>query len=391
MSEQPISVPGYTVKQLLAKGGMAEVYLAEQKSLGRQVALKLMDQRKGDGDFTERFLKEARLVAALNHPGIITIHDFGILKDKRLYLSMEYLDGGDLDSKLEQRVSEVEALRILKELASALAFVHSKGIVHRDIKPANILFRQNGSLVLTDFGIAKEEIEDVKLTQTGVTVGSPAYCSPEQAQALPLDQRTDLYSVGVVFLEMLLGHNPFKADSFVKTSMNHIQMAIPQLPGKLSRYQGLLEKMLAKEPKDRFASADELLEAIEKPQAHPVFTKIKSVSGMADMSNKKKWAVRSVIAVVVIVGLSFLWYEVSNRIKYGNEIGSLLNDARSRMRAESYVYPANDSAHYYYKRVLQMDPKNIDAKNGLQNIVDHYYQEAKQAFDEMIVPSFAKA
>ena len=212
---------------MLARGGMAEVYLAEQLSLGREVAIKVMDAHTGDHDFAERFLHEARLVAALNHTNLVTIYDFGQLSGGRLFLSMEYLQGGDLEERLTRGIPEDTAVRILRELVNALRFVHSKGIIHRDIKPANILFRQDGTLVLTDFGIAKTINNDVGLTQAGMIVGSAAYGSPEQMQGLTLDTRTDIYSVGVLFLEMLTGKNPFKAETFVNTAMNHIRLVQP--------------------------------------------------------------------------------------------------------------------------------------------------------------------
>lgn len=260
---EPLNIQGYKIDRLIAKGGMAEVYLAEQLSLGREVAIKVMDARAGDQDFAERFLHEARLVATLNHSNLVTIYDFGQLEGGRLFLSMEYLQGGDLEERLIQGVSEETALRILRELVSALKFVHSKGIIHRDIKPANILFRQDGTLVLTDFGIAKTINNDVGLTQAGMIVGSAAYGSPEQMQGLTLDARTDIYSVGVLFLEMLTGRNPFKAETFVNTAMNHIQLDIPRLQGNQARLQPLLNKMLGKTPKDRFASMELLSGMLE--------------------------------------------------------------------------------------------------------------------------------
>jgi len=259
------AIPGLNVERLIAKGGMAEVYLAEQKSLGRKVAVKLLDAQSGDPEFATRFLHEAKLVAALHHNNIITIYDFGKLDDGRLFLSMEYLPGGDMETRLKGGMNEKEALRILKELARGLNFIHQKNIIHRDIKPANVLFRQDGSLVLTDFGIAKEkETKDVSVTQAGMTVGSPAYSSPEQAQGRILDHRSDIYSVGVVFFEMLTGANPFRSDTNINTAIKHIQMPIPALPGKYSRYQPMIEKMLAKNPRDRFASMLEVLEFLDK-------------------------------------------------------------------------------------------------------------------------------
>lgn len=274
---ETLHINGYRIERLLARGGMAEVYLAEQLSLGREVAIKVMDSHTHDIDFAERFLHEARLLAPLNHSNLVTIYDFGQLDDGKLYLSMEYLQGGDLEERMTKGVTEKMALRVLRELVSALRFVHKKGIIHRDIKPANILFREDGSLVLTDFGIAKAINNDVGLTQAGMIVGSAAYGSPEQMQGLTLDARTDIYSVGVVFLEMLTGTNPFKAETFVNTAMNHMQMDIPRLAGKQARFQPILDKMLGKTPKERFASMDDLYEAMKMlstavAQPSPVIT-----------------------------------------------------------------------------------------------------------------------
>jgi len=316
------NIPGHTVDRLLARGGMAEVYLAEQKSLGRKVAIKILDQSSGDADFVERFLKEARLVATLNHPSIITIYDFGVLEDKRLYLSMEFMEGGDLDSRLTGKISETEALRILKELTKALIFVHSKGIIHRDIKPANILFRLDGTLALTDFGVAKQQVEDVKLTQAGTTVGSPAYCSPEQAQGLDVDHRSDIYSTGVLFLEMLLGRNPYKADSFVNTSINHIQMETPKLQGADSRYQKLIEKMLAKDPHDRFSTAEELLAYLEHPENFSPLQislqekKLSALIFLSKIQSALKTACNYTIAVIYPILKKWAIYIFTNFIFY---------------------------------------------------------------------------
>jgi serine/threonine protein kinase len=258
-----LHIPGYKIERMLAKGGMAEVFLAEQLSLGRRVAIKVVDASTSDPEFAERFLHEARLVAALNHANLITIYDFGQLDNGKLFLIMEYLQGGDLEERLRHGIPEKPAVQILRSLASVLQFVHGQGIIHRDIKPANILFRQDGTLVLTDFGIAKTINNDVGVTQAGVIVGSAAYGSPEQMQGLELDIRSDIYSLGVLFLEMLTGKNPFMAASFVNTAMNHIQLEIPRLAAHVSHFQPLIDKMLAKHVVDRYASAADLLAVLD--------------------------------------------------------------------------------------------------------------------------------
>lgn len=278
---ETISIPGHRIDRLLARGGMAEVYLAEQLSLGRKVAIKVLDPNSGDKEFVERFMHEARLVASLNHANLITIYDFGQLPSGRLFLSMEYLDGGDLEQRLQAGISEAQAVKNLRELANALRFVHSKGIIHRDIKPANILFRQDGSLVLTDFGIAKKVNNDVSLTQAGMMVGSAAYGSPEQIQGLELDQHTDVYSVGVVFLEMLTGNNPFRDEIFINTAMNHMQMAVPRLTGSKARFQPLVDKMLAKKPKLRYDSMEALLAALDTIEHSTAVPPVSSASTTA--------------------------------------------------------------------------------------------------------------
>ncbi|WP_236209920.1 serine/threonine-protein kinase, partial [Pseudomonas tohonis] len=261
MNDSLLEIPGYSVHGRLGKGGMAEVYLATQESLHRQVAIKVL-QRLDDEAFAKRFVKEAHLVASLHHPSIITIHDIGQLADGRYYIAMEFVAGGDLAQHRGERFEPQRALDIVRQIAAALVVVHDKGMVHRDIKPANILFREDGTAVLSDFGIAKELELDSELTQYNVAVGSPAYSSPEQAQCQPLDARSDIYSLGVILLEMLTGTNPFRGSSYTQTVMNHVQQEPPRLHGALERYQFLLDRMLAKDPDERFADCRVLLASL---------------------------------------------------------------------------------------------------------------------------------
>ncbi len=214
MSNHP-HIAGYKIHKLIAHGGTADVYLAQQESLGRDIALKILNSKQHDQDFSQRFIKEGKLIASLEHPNVITIYDIGVTNTGLHYIAMEYIEGGDLEQQVnDNAITAEQALIILRDVASTLQFVHEQGIIHRDIKPANILFRKNSSIVLTDFGIAKLINDDVKLTKTGSTVGSPAYSSPEQIQGMKLDPRTDIYSLGITFLEILLGNNPYKTDIY---------------------------------------------------------------------------------------------------------------------------------------------------------------------------------
>lgn len=255
-------IPGYQIERLIAEGGMASVYLAVQESLHRLVALKLL--RKFDNPAqAQRFYNEGKIIASLEHRNIITIYDLGMVGERH-YLAMEFLQGGDLRARINDGMLPQDALDVLETLGNCLSFVHRKGIIHRDIKPENILFRQDGTVVLTDFGVAKHLESDTSLTMDGTTLGSPHYLSPEQAESKPLDGRADIYSLGIVFYEMLTGLKPFQGDSSIEIIIAHLTSVIPVLPPQLLCYQHLLRRMIAKSPADRFANADELVEAVRQ-------------------------------------------------------------------------------------------------------------------------------
>ena len=192
-----MEIPGYQIHREIGRGGMATAYLAIQESLEREVVLKVLNitAHNHSENLIERFLAEGRIIATLNHPNIITIFDIGIADDS-LYLSMEYVDGGDMKSRMESPLEPIEALNFLYKIGSGLDAAHCHGIIHRDVKPANILFRVDETLLLTDFGIAKQVGLDSDLTATGMFIGSPNYVSPEQAGGSEIDGRTDIYSMG---------------------------------------------------------------------------------------------------------------------------------------------------------------------------------------------------
>jgi serine/threonine protein kinase len=254
-----VQTKGYSIRHAIGEGGMATAYLAIQESLGRPVVLKVLHTaRSANPREVERFKKEGRIIASLNHPNIITVFDIDTAGDA-VYLAMEYVEGGDLRKRMSGVLTPYEALDILIKVGGALSAAHKKGIIHRDVKPANILFRKDGTPLLSDFGIAKQMAGDNDLTQTGIFLGSPNYMAPEQAETGSIDGRADIYSLGVIFYEMLTGTKPFYADSAADVIVQHKRAPIPTLPTGLDQYQALLNLMLAKHRKDRFRDAESLL------------------------------------------------------------------------------------------------------------------------------------
>jgi serine/threonine protein kinase len=253
----------YQVVKMLGAGATATVYLAIHKTLKRQVALKVMvSHLASDPDFLQRFLGEGPKLAQLQHPNIVAVYDSGVF-DNAYYLEMEYVSGGSLRERIGQLTAE-QALDILSEVADALDYAHKRGFVHRDIKPGNILFRDDGHSVLSDFGIAKALKERTHYTSMGVLVGTLQYMSPEQAQGKEVDPRSDLYSLGVVFYEMLMGRPPYASGADpIAAMLMHVQDPIPQLPERYSQYQELLNKLLAKDPSDRFQRAADIIEFVK--------------------------------------------------------------------------------------------------------------------------------
>lgn len=257
-----IEIPGYRILRQLGRGGMATVYLATQESVEREVALKVMAPALLlDENFGERFLREARIAAKLHHRHVVGVHDVGRAGDFH-YIAMEYLGGGAVQTKDGSTRDVRFALRVAREIATALNYAQEKGFVHRDVKPDNILLREDGSAVLTDFGIARACDSSLRMTRTGAIVGTPHYMSPEQARGRPIDGRADLYSLGIVLYEMLVGRVPYHADDSLAVGIKHITEPVPQLPRSLEALQPLLDRLLAKEPEDRFQTGNEVAAAI---------------------------------------------------------------------------------------------------------------------------------
>ena len=258
-----LEIPGYRIQRIIGHGGMATVYLAVQESLGREVALKvLLPSLAKDTVATERFLREARFAAQLHHPNIVAIHDVGT-HDGSPYMAMGHEPGGTVANLIEGREDPRFALRIVRDIARALDYAHDKGVVHRDVKPENILRRLDGSCVLSDFGIAHALATQTGLTTEGSSIGTPHYMSPEQLRGEKVDGRADLYSLGVVFYQLLTGHLPYQGTDGWAIGMQHISAPIPRLPEHLGHLQPLVDALLAKDPAHRVQTGGDLVRRVE--------------------------------------------------------------------------------------------------------------------------------
>jgi serine/threonine-protein kinase PpkA len=247
----------------LGESQRATVYLAHSAALNRNVALKVSRVAESE---EPQFAREYEAVGAIRHPNVVDIHDYG-MNEGREYIAMEYFPCGDLKARLQNHVSGQEALDYLRRIAEALSVVHAQGVLHRDLKPPNIMLREDGQVVLIDFGLAKAIVDATRSTAAGVLRGSPYYMSPEQAQGIELDGRSDLYSLGVIFHEMLTGSKPYLGATAVEVLQQHVSAPLPQLPDSLSQYQALLDGLMAKSRDDRFTSADALLVHLREQQA----------------------------------------------------------------------------------------------------------------------------
>ena len=257
------AINGYRVLQKIGEGGMSSVYLAEDQTHGRKVVLKVLKGRRGDDEsLWKRFFQECAILSSISHEHVVRIYDQGF-GEELAYIAMEHLGGGSLREVIDRGLSPRQALSLLSQAASGLAAIHGCGIVHRDIKPANLMLRAAGVLVLTDFGVAKRLDATESQTLHGEVLGTPYYLSPEQSQSGVVTAQTDLYSLGVIYFEMLTGRRPFSGETILEIISQHVAAPVPRLPAALAEHQGLIDGLLAKRAADRFADADAVLEEID--------------------------------------------------------------------------------------------------------------------------------
>ena len=264
---------GYRLVRRLGSGGMADVYLGEQVSLGRHVAIKVLrPETLRHPGAVQRFEQEARAAAALVHGNIVQIHEVACIDGIHMLVE-EYVAGPSLKTWLQARgpLDAAQALAVLAQVGSALARAADRGVVHRDIKPENLLVTRAGEVKVADFGLARIASENLELTQTGMTIGTPLYMSPEQGEGHDVDIRSDLYSLGATVYHLLAGRPPYSGPTAMSVVLAHIRATLPPLeplrPDVPPAVRGIVERLLAKSPEERFATPADLLRAVEAAAA----------------------------------------------------------------------------------------------------------------------------
>ncbi len=256
----PDFIPGYTIRALVGDSEKAAVYLATSAALGRNIALKVSKTVRDEAAGRQFLEREYTAIVAIRDPLVVQIFDYGVHEGHE-YIAMEYLPRGDLKARMQQGITEPQALRYVEQIAAALQVVHTAGLLHRDLKPANVMLRDNGEVALIDFGLARSIDGNTQSTRTGVLRGSPYYMSPEQALGEQLDARSDFYSLGVILFEMLTGRRPFTGSSAMEVLQQHVNSPAPPLPEAFAHLKPLIGTLLAKSRDERFTKAAEVIEA----------------------------------------------------------------------------------------------------------------------------------
>jgi serine/threonine-protein kinase PpkA len=393
-------VDGYRMVRRLGQGGMAVVYLAVQVSLDREVAVKVMDPAASEDEAqATRFEHEARIIAKLEHPGIVGIHEVGRTREGQLYYVMPYLARGDL-SQRDYRDSEARIIDLLRHLLDALGYAHARGIVHRDVKAENVLFNNADRPQLTDFGIALSRRPGrARITTDGLALGSGGYMSPEQARGEPVDGRADLYSLGVLTYELLTGELPFHSEDPLALALMHAQDPVPALPAELQHWQRFVETAMAKSPEKRFRNAQAMQRALD-----PLARRLQPPDGLRAFFAHAFWRrPPGLIVAGTLVALSALLLafalgplmrgltapsapgvaadasDVPLTIspeavqptpeEIAAAVALRLAEARAQVDAGQLVAPAGANAAETYLAVLRTDPGNAEAVDGLDRVL----------------------
>lgn len=384
---KPVELPGYEILRELAQGGMSKVYLARQTEKGQLVALKIMAADwLEQPELCEQFLREGEMVARLQHDHIIRVYDIGN-HFSSYYIAMEYASGGTLEQRIDAGMDVAQSVELLRCVANALGYAHENRIIHRDVKPANVLFREDGTAVLSDFGIAKVIDTASEFTKLNLKAWTPAYASPETLQGHPSDFRSDLYSLGVMFHEMLTQKKPYKSDDAFAEAYMHVNQPVPTLPSASARAQPIIDRLMAKDPEERFSSAYALIVGIDnifadkaatklQPKTHPAGTSVTTLqrSGEFDYSDgkkRRKWAPYVAVAAATVTMAISLLFIVDRTppppaIDPG-VVADLLEAARVNVEMGRLTEPCGLSAYDTYRLVLDSDRNNKEATEFLSS------------------------
>lgn len=393
------SIAGYNVIKLLAKGGMSAIYLAEQESLERQVILKFLNP-KLDENIRKRFIDEGRIIASLKHPNIITIFDV-VTSGKYNFLAMEFLPDGDLESRLTSKLDVFCTLNIISQISDALHLVHKQGIIHGDIKPANILFRSKDCPLITDFGISHkiEPKKEIDLCPDEL-YANPSYASSELIQGKPFDYRTDIYSLGIMMYEMLMGKKPFTGETDLETVANSIQKPIPKLSDELHEFQPLLNSLLAKSPDERLSDAKLVARFVKQYlKQHPDLNKSSSETKLIDTDvvveyvNKKKrkqylnYFLYSFVSIIVLISLYLLFITTTDSDDKNalNKIKIVSNDKnlnKAKLSATSETTTTDLTTNKSLEDLKLREEALIEKKNVFEKELLIKQQQQKSALNK---------
>lgn len=393
-----IEIPGYRIVRPLGQGSVASVHLAVQNSIDREVVLKILaPSLLVDPQFADRFVREAKLAARLRHRHIIDVFDAGRVGDHH-FIAMEYMAGGSILRKDGQLRPLAFVLRVIDEIADALAFIHERGLVHCDVKTENILLRADGSAAIVDFGAAWTGTPSPNVAWQAI-IGTPRYMSPEQSMGAAIDGRSDLYSLGIVFHELLTGGTPFAADDSTAEIRRHRTEPVPCLEPRLAMLQPIIDGLLAKQPGDRFASASLLRDMLAKVAGLAAIDRSQVVVSMAAIGapavgephvgsiegldvhgtpahrltsmrrHRRMPLSRIALPVVAIILAVVLWVvrEPLRDVFPGTEMNRLLAQGQ-RALFEGRILGAPDAALESFRRARELEPDNEVARAGLSTV-----------------------
>jgi len=396
-------IDGYRLLRVLGHGGMSTVYLAEQASLGREVAVKVMlPEALADEVSRRRFENEARTVARLEHPNIVGIFEVGRTRDGLPYYAMPHLQRGHLGqlrlfAGADDEADEARVIAILRAMLGALDYAHARGVVHRDVKAENVLFDDAGRALLADFGIALRKDHGPRVTTAGLAVGSTAYMAPEQARGEDVDGSADLYSLGVLAWEMLTGSLPYVSADALSTAMMHVQDPIPRLPPKFRHWQRFIDRSMAKSRANRFRTPAEMLEGLDGIERGKRTPGLALVSGFGErMASPRQWprAAWVTLALLAAVAIgSWLWLgrgtpalpqpamemataiPVPTKRAQASRASPLLEAAARQLGQRRLTQPGGDNARDTLLAAWEADPAHPGLPDAIDGLIAAFGEE----------------